>query len=349
MIKTAEELHRFVTEILLAAGADLRNAERVADGLVLSELSGVETHGIHHLTGYVRDIKAGYIVPDAWPEVIKETPTSALVKGNWTFGFSITKYAMDIAIKKAKEQNVAVVGIVQTSHIGRVGEYAEMAADEGVISFIWCGGQSEEQQTTVPFGGMGKVLHTNPLSFGFPASAGHPMVLDFATTSTSGSKLVLAQKRKLKAPPGCIIDKNGDPTNDPEDFFNGGAHLPFGGHKGYGIMLAVEQLGRIFTGSDDFAEENRGGIYNRHQGVTIIALKADVFGAMESLVQRSSELGRRMRAVKPAPGFSEVLVPGDLEHRSRKMRRSDGIPVSEDTWDELTSLAISLGVDIDKC
>jgi LDH2 family malate/lactate/ureidoglycolate dehydrogenase len=344
--KTAEELHGLVRGILLAAGADERNAERVAEGLVLSDLSGVETHGVHHLPGYVADIRAGYIVPTAWPETISETPTSALITGNWTFGFSAAKYAMEAAIRKAKEHNVAVVGIVQAGHIGRLGEYAEMAAAEGMISFTWAGGYSEDQQTTVPHGGRKRVLHTNPLSMGFPAGEEPPLVLDFATTATSGSKVVLARKRKQQVPPGCIIDKDGNPTTDPEDFFTGGAHLPFGGHKGYAIMLAVEYLGRILTGSDSYAEAHRGGIYQRHQGVSMMALKADVFQPMKDLIRRSDELERRMRSVPPAPGFKEVLVPGDMEQRAREVRRREGIPVADDTWRELTELAASLGVEV---
>ena len=344
--KTAGELRGLVKDILLAAGGDERNAERVAEGLVLSDLSGVETHGVHHLPGYVEDIKAGYIVPTAWPEIISETPTTALITGNWTFGFSAAKYAMEVAIRKAAEHNVAVVGIVQATHIGRLGEYAEMAAAEGMISFTWAGGYSEEQQTTVPYGGSKPVLHTNPLSMGFPAGQEPPLVLDFATTATSGSKLVLARKRKQQVPPGGIIDKDGNETTDPEDFFNGGAHLPFGGHKGYAIMLAVEYLGRILTGSDSYAEPDRGGIYNRHQGVSMMALKADMFQPMADLIRRSDELEQRMRSVYPAPGFTEVLVPGDIEQRAREVRRRKGIPVAEDTWRELTELAGSLGVRV---
>ena len=345
--KTAEELHETVARILMAAGADRTSASRVADGLVSANLSGVDPHGVFHLPGYVADIRAGFIVADARPEIISETPATALVTGNWGFGFVAAKYALDTAVGKARETGIAVVGLVQCGHIGRLGEYAEMAGAEGMVSFTWAGGYSEEQQSTVPYGGRGKVLHTNPLSIGFPGGEEPPLMMDFATTGMSGSKVVLAQNRGEQVPPGNIVDRDGTPTTDPEDFFNGGAHLPFGGHKGYAIMLAVEYMGRILTGSHDHAEDNRGGVYNRRQGITMIVHKADLFSPMGRVTEMADEMARRLRAVPPAPGFDEVLVPGDLEARTRAVRQRDGIPVPDDVWGSLTELAASLDVSIE--
>ena len=291
----------------------------------------------------MRDIRDGYLVPTAVPEIVSETTATALVTGNWTFGFVAAKYAMELAIQKTGKQGVSVVGIVRCGHIGRLGEYSEMAAAEGMVSMVWAGGYSEDQQTTMPYGGLKPILHTNPLSMGFPAGDEVPMILDFATTGVSGSKVVQARDRGEKLPSGNIVDKDGNPTTNPDEFFNGGGHLPFGGHKGYAIMLAVETLGRILTGSDSYAEIHRGGLYNRHQGITIVVVKADVFQPLGDFTTRVDDLERRMRAVPPAPGFKEVLVPGDLESRSREARR-DGIPVPDDVWKVLTDLATEVGV-----
>ena len=121
IIKTADKLHQLAKEILMAAGADERNAEGVAEHLVLSNLSGVDTHGVWHLPGYVTAIEAGEIVPTAWPDILRETPATALVTGNWTFGQVAAKVAMEVAISKAQELGMAVVGLVQCHHIGRLG------------------------------------------------------------------------------------------------------------------------------------------------------------------------------------------------------------------------------------
>ena len=330
----------------MAAGAEDRNAEDVAEHLVMSNLSGVDTHGVWHVLGYVTAIKAREILPAARPEILKETATSAQVSGHWTFGQVTAKYAMELAIEKAKEQNVAVVGLVQTHHIGRLGHYVELAAAEGMVSMVWAGGYSEEEPVAAPYGGRARVLHTNPISIGFPADEESPMMFDWATTALSGVKVINAQRRGEPLPANCVVDKDGNPTTDPNDFFEGGSYLPFGAHKGYTLMMAAEFLGRIFTGSDEFVEVGRGGPIMRHQGVTMIAFKADLFRPFADYAKQADEMERRVRAVQPAPGFKEVLAPGDMESRTRATRRREGIPIADDIWQSVIEAAESVGVEV---
>ena len=341
---SATDLHDLVKNILLAAGADEPNADRVGEALVSSDMSGVHTHGVFHLPRYVEEIREGALAPTARPEIVTETPTTALVKGNWTFGFVVAKYAMDVAIRKAAEHNVAVVSFMQAMHIGRLGEYAEMAASKGLVAFVWASGYSEEEPVAVPYGGRVQVLHTNPISMGFPAGDEPAMVLDFATTTVAGSKLRQAQDREQQAPPGSLVDKDGNPSTDPSLFQGGGGMLPFGGHKGYAIMLANEFMGRVLSGSDDYIEAGRGTPVMSHQGVTLVVFKADLFQPLASFTRRADELEQRMRNVPPAPGFEEVLVPGDLEHRARVAQGRDGIGLPDDIWVSLAELAESLDV-----
>ena len=344
--RTADELQALVKEVLLAAGADERNAEAVAEHLVSANLCGVDTHGVWHLSGYVEGIKSGVIVPTAWPNIVKETATSALVTGNWTFGQVTAKYAMEVAIEKAGEHNAAVVGLLQAHHIGRLGHYVEMAAAKGMISMVWAGGYGEESPASFPHGGRARVLHTNPIAMGFPAGENSPMMFDYATTALSGVKVINAQRRSESLPPGCIADKQGNPSTDPKDFLEGGGHLPFGGHKGYGLMMAAEFLGRIHTGADAFVEEERGGPIFRHQGVSMIVLKADLFQPIEDYSRRAAEMQTRVRSVPPAPGVKEVLAPGDPESRTRAARRRDGIPIADDIWQSVTEVAAAVKVKV---
>ena len=166
---------------------------------------------------YVEHIKEGYIQPAARPAIVRETPTSALVTGNWTFGHVAAKYAAEVAIEKARTQNIAVAGTVQAHHIGRLGEYVELAAAHGMIGMIWAGGQSEETPHAVPYGGRQRVLHTNPLAVGFPAGEDPPIMFDFSTTALSGVKVAFAHEHNEPLPPGSIVDKEGRPTTDPAD------------------------------------------------------------------------------------------------------------------------------------
>jgi len=342
--KTAEELHELVTKILLAAGADERNADGVAEHLVRANLSGVDTHGIWQLPGYVAQIQAGQIVPTAWPEVLRQGANSILVTGNWTFGQVAARYAMASAIEKARENEVAVGLLVQAHHIGRVGHYVEMAAAEQMIGMVWVGGLGTEAPSTAPYGGRARRLHTNPIAIGCPAGQEPPLVLDYATTFMSAVKVTHAQRRHEPVPPNCILDRDGNPSTDPDDFFSGGALRPFGAHKGYALMVAAEFLGRVFGGSDAFVDANRGGTTFRHQGVVMIVFRADLFQPFAEYAQRVDDMERQIRATPPAPGFVEVLVPGDPESRTRAARIRDGIPIAGDVWERVVETASSLDV-----
>jgi len=347
MIQTADQLGDFAGRILRAAGADQRNAERVAQALVGANLCGVDTHGVWHLPGYVQAIRDGQLLPTAWPTLVEESTSYARVAGGWTFGHVGAKVAMELALDKAARTGIALASLVQAHHIGRLGEYVEMAAARNMIGLVWAGGFAEEQPVAMPYGGSRPVLHTNPLAMGFPAGSEAPVVLDFATTVLSGVKVVEARAQGKQLPPGAIADREGRPTTDPEEFFAGGGHLPFGGHKGWGLMLAAEMLGRVFTGSDAFADRPRGGPIFGHTGTTLIACRADLFQPLAEYAGRADELERRVRAVPPAPGFAEVLVPGDLEARTRETRQREGIPIADDLWGRLSELALSLGVEVE--
>jgi len=339
MIIKAEELKALVVRILVTAGASKSNADCVAAHLVSANLSGVDTHGVWHLARtYLPAIKSGEIVPDAVPEILTEAPVSALVTGHWTFGQVAAKYAMEVAVGKASEHGVSVVSLLQSHHIGRLGEYAEMALAQKMIAMVWGGGYSEESPAAVPYGGRKRALSTNPISMGFPAGPADRMLIDFATTAGSGVKVANAKQKGEPLPPGWIVDKNGTPSTNAMDFFDGGAYQPFGGHKGYALMMGAEFLGRIFSGSDAYAEAGRGGAYMRHQGVTMIVVRADIFQPYEEYAHRAEEMVQRIRAVPPAPGFQEVLIPGDPEVRTRSIRAKEGIPIPDDIWKELSAL-----------
>ncbi len=344
-IRTADQLRDFTARILRAAGADQRNAERVAQALVGANLCGVDTHGVWHLPGYVQAIREGQLLPTAWPSIIEESPAYARVAGGWTFGHVGAEVAMELALDKAATTGIALVSLVQAHHIGRLGEYAEMAAERHMVGLIWAGGFAEKEPVAMPYGGSRPVLHTNPLAMGFPANSEPSVVLDFATTVLSGVKVVEARTQGKELPPGAIADREGRPTTDPEEFFKGGGHLPFGGHKGWGLMLAAELLGRVFTGADAFAQAPRGGPIFGHTGTTMVAFRADLFQPLTEYAGRTDELEQRVRAVPPAPGYAEVLVPGDLEARTRQIRLREGIPIPDDLWGRLRELAHSLGVE----
>ena len=344
-VRRADELQEFLTHILTAAGANDRNASIVAGHLVLASLSGVDTHGIVHVSGYVNAIQEGQIQPTASPEVTKETAGSLFVRGNWTFGHVAAQFAMERVIEKAQSQEMAIAGLVELNHIGRLGHYTEMAAAHGLISLVSVGGHGTEKPAAVPFGGREPLMHTNPIAVGFPGGEDPSMAFDFATTGVSGGKLDRYMQRGGALPEHCIVDKDGAPTTDPADIADGFMSA-FGGHKGYAIMMATEFLGPIFTGADAFSDTDRGSVLLRHQGVSMIVFRADLFQPLAEFEERAERMRKRTQAIKPAGGHEEVRVPGDRASRTRTIRKREGIPVEDDVWESIVETAQSVGVEV---
>jgi len=345
VVQQADALQTLTRRVLVAAGADARNADGVSEHLVAANLCGVDTHGIIHIPLYVDDIRASQIVPTAWPITAREGPAHALLLGQWTFGQTVARVAMETAIDKARSHGVAIVSFVQSHHIGRLGFYTEMAARAGMISMIFGGGYCRDAPRAVPFGGREKVLDTNPVAMGFPTKTDDAVMFDFATTGSSGVKVANAHRRGESVPEGCIVDREGRPTTDPEDFMNGGAFVPFGGHKGYGLMFGAEILGRIFSGGDQWADPAHGSDIFRHQGVTMVVFKTDLMAPASQYRGGVHALAEQTRTSDPAPGFDRVQVPGDPESTTRATRRCDGIPIADDVWENFVTTARSLGID----
>ena len=247
---TPEYLHKVAYHIYRAKGASEHEADTVATHQVKANLTGHDSHGVIHITEYVDRINRGHIVPGAAFEVEKEAPCTAVINGNWGFGFVVTERAMGMAIEKAKTHGVAAITIHHQSHIGRLGDYPTMALKEGMIGLITAD-SGAGPKAVAPFGGRARRLGTNPICIGMPSDLEGPVLLDMATSAVAAGKISLARTRRESVPPGWLIDKEGNPTTDPSDYFAGGAILPVGadqGHKGYGLSFMVEVFSGLLTG-----------------------------------------------------------------------------------------------------
>ncbi len=344
LTKNPKDLQTAIERIVAAVGTPPDNATVVANLLVRSHLAGHDSHGIQHLPRYVREAQAGEIVAAARPTVISEKAGVTHVRGNWAWGHVTADFVTRLGIAKARQNGIALITAVEVNHIGRLGDYVERAAAEGVVAMLVSGGHSEEAQTAAPYGGSKALLAPNPIAISFPTGDDHPIVVDFATTEVAGGKIALANAKGEAVPLGWIIDREGNPATKPNDYYNGGALLPFGAHKGFGIMVAIEVFGRILTGADNFSATSHGGTYFRHAGISLIAVDSGVVSSADQFAGRAAELGRRIRAVPPAPGFDGVQAPGDFEYQSRARRVESGIPIPESTWNEVVETADSLGI-----
>ena len=197
-------------------------------------------------------------------------------------GRSRAEYATELAIEKARQHKIAGVGVVRCSHIGRLGEYSTLAARAGIIALVTAGGFGVPPGAA-PFGGLKAALSTNPISMGFPATKIPMVLMDFATTQVAAGKIRVAAEKGEQLPPGCILDTEGRPSTDPQDFFDGGTMQHFGAHKGYGLSVAVDLLGGALTGAPLYAETQIGKSIYGTSGTFIIAIDPEAFRPTRSV------------------------------------------------------------------
>jgi uncharacterized oxidoreductase len=332
------ELEAVTASIFCAAGAPADLAQQVADVLVDNHMAGHDSHGILRIPEYLKSIVDGEIVAAARPEILQETANSALIKGNWALGQATGLFAADIAIAKAKQQGVSVVSVVQAAHTGRLAAFTDRAALQGVVMFMTIG--TVDRPMTAPYGGAAAILGTNPLAFSIPNPGGAPVTLDFATSAIAAGKIKVAKARHEPLPPDALIDKHGNPTVNPEDFFDGGVLLPFGAHKGYALAVIAELLSGPLIGAEAYP-----GVTPR-SGIFIFAMNASLFRPLSEYAPALANSLGRIKAVPPAPGFDEVLVPGEPEARMRAKREREGISIPDDTWQAVCAAARGVGLNL---
>jgi LDH2 family malate/lactate/ureidoglycolate dehydrogenase len=338
----AEPLRPLVVAIFEKLGAPPDRAATMTRHMVGANLAGHDSHGVILLPTYAERIRKGDVVPDAPIELLDETPTTARVDGHWGFGQVVSEYAMELAIAKAKAQNVAALTVVQQAHVGRVADYPLMAARAGMIGWMYCDSGRTAKQVT-PFGGREARLGTNPLSIALPSDLEAPVFLDMATSAVAGGKIAVARNRGQQLPLGWIVDKDGNPATDPAELTRGGSQLPLGGtegHKGYGLGFMVEVFAGILTGLGFGV--NPSGRHN--DGSLMIVLNVAAFRPIADFRREVGEFARYVKATPTAPGVKEIYYPGELEWRTEQARRRDGIPIEDETWSAVVSTADSLGL-----
>ena len=339
VITSADALREFAARMLAAAGTPETPAARVADALVESNLVGHDSHGVLRLEQYVRAIRAGTLDPAGALKVVRESPATALIDCGRTFGQVAAERGMALAMEKAAQCGTGTVVLQHCDHIGRLGEYVVAAARKGYIGQVICNG-SDPGGIVAPYGGKARALGANPMAWSIPTGGEFPIFLDFATSVVAQGKLVVAADRGEEVPEGWLLDKHGAPTRRPQDQFDGGAILPFGGHKGYALSMMIEAIGGGLSGVGFAITPG----YHWDQGTVITALDVNAFQPLAEFEREVRELAQRLKDTPRAEGFEEILMPGEVEWRYRAERLRQGIPLPQTTWDRLAQLAATLGV-----
>ena len=351
----AEDLETFVRQVFEADRTPADIAAEVARHMVRANLSGHDSHGVIRVKQYVAEIEASDMVPDARPVVLRETDATGLVDAQRGCGLYTTAWALDWAMERASRHGVTVVAIRHSTHTGRMGEYAERAAERGLIALTTVGAAGPGVGLMLPSGGRQIFLGANPFAIGIPADGMPPMLFDGSTSTIAGGKIRVARDKGDPLPPDCILDRDGNPSTDPEDYFAGGTIVPLGGsiagHKGSGLSMASALLGALGMIADPDPTLVRANVNEkvadargRVGGVLMLVIDPGAFGGREEYRAMVGESLAAAKRVPPKEGVPEVLVPGEVEIRNRRQRGNNGIPLPEATARDLAKIGDRFGV-----
>jgi LDH2 family malate/lactate/ureidoglycolate dehydrogenase len=322
-------LERVAHDILRGAGSPEAEAALVAQRLLKSNLSGHDSHGIIRIPRYMGWVRDGTIRPGQRVDFLRDNGSTAVLTGHRGYGQVVATEAMQVAVQRAREHRLVAVGVTDLTHIGRLADYAVLAAAAGMIGMVFTstGGFS---RLVAPFGGAERRMSTNPMAVAFPSDRAEPIVFDFASSAYAEGKFRVFSEGHVPTPPGILIDAAGAPSTDADDLYGGGAILPLGGeqgYKGYLLNFMMEVLGGLLTGGGFVGKEEKP-VFNNCS--LLIVLDVTAFRELPAFKAELEGLIAYLKASRAAPG-GEVLYPGEKEARSEARRRAEGVPLAETT------------------
>jgi hydroxycarboxylate dehydrogenase B len=334
----ASQLVRLVAAIMQGGGCNAEEAGIVARRLVDSNLVGHDSHGVIRVGKYLEWMRNGWVKANQAPTVVFETDSIAIIDGNRGFGQVVGEFAGRLGTAKAAKGGIAMVGLRNCGHLGRVGDWAELAAAAGQVSLHFL--NTSGAQRVAPFGGSDRRLSTNPITIGVPLAGAEPVIVDVTTSMVAEGKLFVASNKGEQVPPGWIIDKHGKPTTEPKDFYDGGALLTVGAHKGSGLSIIVDLLaGAISTGKS--SDPNDTVLRNN---MLSIYIAPGVYDSDGSVAREAARFVEWVRASPPSAPGQPVLMPGDVERMMRAQRSVEGIAIDDKTWADILAAAETVGM-----
>ena len=352
VLVAAPRLEAIVAAIFEAAGCDGAEASRISRHLLGANLAGHDSHGVARVPRYVEWLEQGHVLKGQTADVVTDGGAFALLDGKFGFGQTVAPQAVALGIERATQHGIAVVGLRNAGHIGRVGEYAERAIAAGLVSvhFVNVAGSC----LVAPFGGTERRFSTAPFAVGVPLP-GRPLVLDFATSHVAEGKVLVASNGGKPLPPDALVEPDGRLSGDPRTLYGDyppvgprtpgagrGAIRAFGEHKGSGLALMCEMLAGALTGGGMSGPvEGRGRIAN---GMLSFYVSPRHFGTQAEFEQAGRAYVEWILGTNPVTPGQPVLVPGDKEAATRAERLAGGVPLQPDTWEGILQVARRLGV-----
>ncbi len=350
----SSHLKEFTINVFIHFGVPKQDAELAAEVLSLSDLRGIDSHGVARLHTYFDMLTLGKINPKPNISIVRERKSVCTVDGDNGLGLVVGPKANEIAMDKADEHGSGWVSVCNTNHYGIASYYSLKALERDMLGWS----MTNTTKLVAPLWGAERMLGTNPISIAFPGKKNLPIVIDLATSAAAYGKIEIAKRKGLPVPKGWIINNTGEMTTDPNDMINGGALLPLGserdlgGHKGYALSAMVDILTSVLSGANwgPFAPPFalRQEIPSRSVGKGIGhffgAMQIDGFMDVNEFKNRIDEWIEVFRNTKPANGQKAVLIPGDPEHEEEAIRRKDGIPLIEAVVNDLKDISKQTGI-----
>ncbi len=314
---TAKKLTQLCLNVFQKWDVPAAEATIVTRSMVDANRVGHDSHGVIHLPKYVRELEAGLIQPGAPLDTVKESASIAVLDGHWGFGPVIATRAVEIAIQKARHTDISTVAVSRCNESGRLGGYACLAADAEMLGLLMANDHGGGT-CVAPYGGTEGRLSTNPLACAVPIKNQEPIVLDMATSVVASGKMRLKQYRGEALPPEWRVNADSEVL------------LPFGGYKGFGLSVIVDILAGALTG----AGCSRGEDARVGNGLFVMVLNIANFRGFPGF---SEEIARFVAYLK-SEKCADIRVPGERGFQEQRKREKEGIPIDEETWQQLQEL-----------
>lgn len=354
----ADKLRSFCSEVFESLGVSGEDARITTDVLITADLRGVDSHGVARMKRYVAGIQQGVMKARSNPRIVKETSCTATIDGAAGLGQPVSHRAMQLAISKAKKHNLGFVAVRNSNHFGIAGYYAMMALDEDMIGIC----TTNSEALVVPTFGRNALLGTNPIAIAVPSNKEHPFVLDMATSTVTRGKLEVHARMEKSIPFSWAIDEKGTGTDDPTRVLQniikkrGGGLLPLGGsseesggHKGYGLAIAVEIFSAILSGASYadrvYPTDKEGKPLPSGIGHSFTAIRIDAFRSKNEFKQDMDDLIHLVHNTPRANGAKRIYIHGEKEFEKSEQRTKHGIPLNAKVVEDLRLIAEQLGIN----
>jgi uncharacterized oxidoreductase len=343
----ASTLASFAQSLFEAAKVPKDEASIVSRSLVDANLCGHDSHGIMRVPQYIELIRKGTYKPGVPLTVINETPAILAMDANWGLGQVQAYRLMERLLPKARSLGIATGTLRNCGHTGRLGEYAEYAAQQKMALFATVNSHGSGRRVVPPGGTEGRIS-TNPICIGVPTS-GEPVIIDFGTSAVAEGKVRAQFQKKEPTPEGWLVDHTGAPTRDPGVLYAEprGSILPFGGpqaYKGFGLGLILDLLcGGLSGGSCSNPKFPLPGAGN---AAVFVLFNPALFGGIDHFLEQTDGLTAYVRTCPTAHGVTAITLPGDPERSAKAQRTVEGITVPDGTWDLIAKTAQELNVPI---